>query len=192
MWSAGSDGAGVSITGAAPRVEFGGQKLATGFTLLEVLVVMVLLGLLASLAIPPVGRGMTVLRLRTSSNQIAGMLRLARAQAVREQQIYWAGFDQEKNQVEVVSENGKVRKTLALPQGVSLREVSLLGEHDQDRASGTSYFFFSPNGSSERFEAVVASDRGRAFRIVQDWLIRSPRVEEVGDEAQPNRRRSRR
>ena len=60
-----------------------------GFTLLELLVVMLILTVLILVAVPSITRGLASLRLENSSRQIAAALRVARAKAIRKQEIYF-------------------------------------------------------------------------------------------------------
>jgi len=157
------------------------RKSGAGFTLIEILVVMVLLGILAALAIPPVGRGIGIVKLRSGSNQVAAILRMARAKAIREQRVCWVSFDRDRNEVEVSCPDNGFRKIMTLPAGIRFKEVS---STNLDRSAGDlpTYFYIAPNGTCERFKVILVNDRGRAFQIIQDSRLHSPTIEEVADE----------
>jgi len=155
--------------------------LAHGFTLLELLVVLVLIGLLTALVFPSMGRGMAMLRLKTSSREIAATLRLARSKAIAEQQIYWVGFDAEKNEIELASDDRQYRKSFELPTGIAISKVSSPGR-DESRSRHEAWFFFAPNGMAQAFEVLIENNRGRGVRILQNPLLRSPRLEDVVSE----------
>src|SRR5206468_7818951 len=98
-----------------------------GFTLLELLVVLLLIGLLTALVFPSIGRGMGALGLKTSSRDIVATLRLARSKAITEQKIYWVSFDLEKNQVELSSDDRRYQKFFQLPEGITMAKVASAG-----------------------------------------------------------------
>src|SRR5262245_43827920 len=58
-----------------------------GFSLLELVAVLMLLALATAIVIPSLGRGLATVQLKTSSREIAAAIRLARSKAVREQQV---------------------------------------------------------------------------------------------------------
>ncbi len=149
-----------------------------GFTLIELLVVLVLIAMISAVMIPSLGRGLSTVKLKTSSREIAAALRLARSKAVREQQVYFIGFDLEKNQVELTSETLKYQRSFSLPEGVSIKEVSFLNA-EQGKNRSSSYFFFSPNGMADAFEVTLRNERGRESKVIQDSVRPEPRIEEV-------------
>jgi general secretion pathway protein H len=148
-----------------------------GFTLLEVLVVLVLLAAITAVVAPSLGRGIAILELQSTARHIAAALRLARSKAVREQQVYFVGFDLEKGQVGLTSEDMKYQKTFDIPEKIKIKQILRLKTENlrEDRAYS---FFFAPNGLGESFEVWLANQRGRELKVVQDSLSRSPRIEE--------------
>ncbi|MCI0419745.1 MAG: prepilin-type N-terminal cleavage/methylation domain-containing protein [Acidobacteria bacterium] len=150
-----------------------------GFTLLEMLVVLVLLSVLAALAFPAVNRGLATQRLRSDSREIAAVIRWARIKAVREQQIYQVGFEVKANQVDICSADSSYQKVVALSPGISLERAVRLNQRQEQMSDETAYYFFSPNGVSESFEVILRNERGRRYRIVSDGFSRYPRIEET-------------
>lgn len=144
--------------------------------------VLVLIATISAVAAPSFGRGIAMIELQTTARQIAATLRLARSKAVREQQVYFVGFDLEKGEVDLTSEDLKYQKTFELPEKVKIKEISRLKAGDL-REDGFYSFFFSPNGLSESFEVLLANQRGRELKVIQDSLSRSPRIEEAEAEA---------
>jgi len=157
------------------------QSLVLGFTLLELLVVLLLVGLLTALVFPSIGRGVQTLRLKTSSREIVATLRLARSKSITEQKIYWVSFDLEKNQVELSSDDRRYQKSFQLPEGIAISKVSSEGANEP-RNQQSYHYFFEPNGMAQAFEVLLWNSRGRGMKIFQDPLKRSPRLEEVASE----------
>lgn len=156
-------------------------RVRRGFTLIEVLVVLVLMAALAAVTAPSIGRGFGAIELQTTARQIAAMLRLARMKAVREQQIFLVGFDLEKNEVELTREDLGFRKTFELPESVTIQKVTRTGEEPISDVKVSCHFV--PNGLSESFEVWLRTKRGRELKVVQDSFLKSPRIEDVEESA---------
>ena len=150
-----------------------------GFTLIEVLVVLVLLAALTAVAAPSIGRGFGAIELQTTARKIASTLRQARMKAVREQQAFVVGFDLEKNEVELTREDLSFRRTFELPESVTITKVARKGEEPISETRVTCLFV--PNGLSESFEVWLRNKRGRELKVVQDSFLKSPRIEDVED-----------
>ena len=153
-----------------------------GFTLLELLVVMLIMTVLILVAVPSITRGLASLRLENSSRKIAAALRVARAKAIHKQEIYFMEFDLEKVQVRLACPGNGYQKTFSLPEGISFSKVTLLNEKKNMKVNSRRpvTFFFLPNGISQAFEVRLKNERGREFKIIQDALFKnSPRIEEV-------------
>jgi Tfp pilus assembly protein FimT len=84
---------------------------------------------------------MDTLKLRTSAQKVVSALRLARSKALREQQIYWVGLDPKQGVVEVVSEDRRFRRQIAMPEG-----IGLTGARSKQASSEAElvYHFFLP------------------------------------------------
>jgi general secretion pathway protein H len=149
---------------------------------LELLVVLLLIGLLTALVFPSIGRGVGALRLKTSSRDIAATLRLARSKAINEQKIYWVSFDLEKSQVELSSDDQQYQKFFQLPEGISISKVTSAGA-DELKNQQSYHCFFEPNGMAQAFEVLLRNSRGQGMKILQNPLMRSPRLEEVAPES---------
>lgn len=153
-------------------------QLNAGFSLLELLVVLVLLAMLVALALPSVGAGLSGVKLQTSSREIAAAIRLARASAVRQQEVYFLAFNLDENELELSNVSASYRKSFQLPDGIRMKAASLLHEV-QEREVKTPVFYFMPNGNSQSFEVSLQNERGRLLKVVQSGLNGGPRIEEA-------------
>jgi general secretion pathway protein H len=74
-----------------------------GFTLIELMIVLVIMGLMLAFAGPKVAKSLGGLSLKTTAKKVAGCLRYARSKAVNTSRQYNVIFDTEKNRVIVLS-----------------------------------------------------------------------------------------
>lgn len=101
----------------------GSRPLATarGFTLIEVVAVMLVLALAAAVVVPAVGRGAESLRARAAVSGFAAFLRHAREQAVTRRETYEVRVDPEaRTLVLTVAGSDKVRGSRRLAQGIQV------------------------------------------------------------------------
>ncbi|HRF63386.1 MAG TPA: GspH/FimT family protein [Candidatus Competibacter sp.] len=146
-----------------------------GFTLLELLVVLVIAVLLVAV-VPPLISGMSgATELRSAARQLAAGLRFARNEAVTRQREAVLTLDLSKHRFAV---SGDPRE-IALPESLSLHLYTAQSEL-LDQATGNIRFF--PDGSSTG-GAVTVSGPKLAYRINVDWLTGAIAI--VEQEVQP-------
>lgn len=162
-------------------VALSSDRNRAGFTLLEVLVVLVLVSVITAVVAPVVGTGAQTLRLQSAARHVAATLRLARARAIRQQEVYLVSFDRERGQVTMASGDLDEQRSFDLPRDVRLERAALLGDASRSahRSPDPVTFFFSPNGAAQALEVRLVNARGRSLRVVLDAFRRSPRIEPV-------------
>ena len=163
-----------------------------GFTLLELLVVLVIISLMSVLVVPQLTGSLSRMNLQTASKKISASLRYARSRAVSEKITYVAIFDFEKDRLsigqqesdlpvrdrsqpgEIIEDNlgdGKERlprlKSYDLPSGVKL-EKGISGEDEID--SGFFQIAFFPTGSSSGGDVILTNDREKQYKISVDFI----------------------
>lgn len=156
----------------------------TGFTLLEMLVVLVLVGVITAVAVPVAGAGIQTLRLQSAARHVAAAFRLARGRAIRSQEIHLVSLDRARNRVTVADGDLEFQRSFQLPPGVRLQEAVLLDgtpPHPGTPPERTD-FYFSPNGLSQALEVRLVNTRGRSLKVVQQAFSRSPRILQVPPE----------
>lgn len=133
-----------------------------GFTLLELLVVLVIAVLLVALT-PPLLSGLsTTTELRSAARQLAAGLRLARNEAVIRQREATLTLDLAQRRFVVSGE----RRQINLPESIGLHLYTAQSEL-WDQATGSIRFF--PDGSSTG-GAITVSGPKVAYRVNVDWL----------------------
>lgn len=134
----------------------GEQERAGGFTLLELLVVLAILGLTVALAVPQFGRAMPGLELQASARAVAAELRAARGRAVARNDEFAVAIDVDNRTV----------GNLAIDPAIGL-SLYTAAEELIDRGAGRIRFY--PDGSSTGGRVrLVGGDR--KYDVLIDWI----------------------
>lgn len=145
-------------------------KTAKGFTLLEILVVMVIAGLMMAL-IPPLFSGaVSGTKLKGSARDLAVALRETRSQAIIHNSEQLVHLDLETPRYRIGS--GKIQP---LPDNVGIDIETITGEKLEPDAKHTLRFF--PDGSSSG-ELITLSGGNRAYHLQLNWLTGSITITE--------------
>ena len=133
-----------------------------GVTLLEILIVLALMALLAGIALPMLGSGVSTTELRGSARQLAAGLRSARSEALAQRRETFLLLDVAGKRFKV-DQDPREHK---LPAGVELKLFT--AQNDLvDGTTGAIRFF--PDGGSNGGRITVAA-RTRKFEVDVDWL----------------------
>jgi len=174
----------------------GGQcSIPSGFSLLELIVVLVIIGMVSAFVGPKLVGSMTNMNLKTASKKVAAALRYARSQAVSEGLDYVARFDLEANRVAIVSgkraavgpeedgddgvgvdegrDVGRL-KAYKLPDGIHLK-MGISGDKEMD--SGIFEIIFLSDGGSSGGEVILVNEREREYMVAVDFITGAVRVE---------------
>lgn len=147
-----------------------GSKNANGFTLLEMLVVMVIAGLMIALVPPLFSGAVSGTQLKGSARDLAIVLRETRSKAIILNTEQLVHLDLEALRYRVG--NGKAR---TLPENVKMAVQVVTGEYIEETAKHALRFF--PDGSSSG-ELVTLSGGNRAYHLQLNWLTGSITITE--------------
>ncbi len=148
---------------------------ATGFTLFELLAVLLILSLVAVVVVPSLGSGASV-ELKSAARSLAAGLRLTRNQALNENRSAALAVDVVKHEFRLPGER-HVRK---LPEKIDIVLFTARSEQ-QDEYRGAIRFF--PDGSSTGGRITLSVD-GLRYLVDVDWLTGKVNViESVIEEA---------
>lgn len=137
-------------------------RTATGFTLLELLVVLVVMGLIYSIGLPLISAGMPGTELKGAARQLAAGLRKARSQAVTQKQEAVLTVDVEQHRFDLSGD----RKSYALPAKIDITLFTAQSEMLHDKVGSIRFF---PDGSSTGGRITVGYG-DRKFNVNIDWL----------------------
>lgn len=157
-----------------------------GFTLLELMAVLVVIGLAAGIAMPSVSTGLQRWRLRAAALEMNAMLKFTRTQAVAKRQafqlvldrtrnLYW--LDQTNAVLDAEQAHEKGIRLLALPSGVRFGAVSLGGQEIFADELGV---VFSPYGTTTGSSIQVVNERGHGYQITLDQVTGLSALRSIG------------
>lgn len=152
------------------------SEIQRGFTLLELVVVVTIMGVAFSLVLPALGRGLRQWRLQGAVREIVTLMKFTRNQAVsrrvplqvildRSRHVYWLDNADTPVLSDPHQAEEKGIRLSALPAGLRFGEATVGGLRVQDRQVGIPFF---PRGGSTGGEVQVLDDRGKGYRIRVD------------------------
>lgn len=137
------------------------RSIQGGFSLLEVIIVMVMIGLLFTIAAVSVGRSVSGAEVRNAHRAVTAGLRHTRGQAIiqRRQQVFLVDTDARTWQA-------AGEPPVPLPEGVGITLNTARSELTGENAGGIRFF---PDGASTG-GSVVLSAGEREWHIAVGWL----------------------
>lgn len=141
----------------------GARRAKGGFSLVELLLVMAILGILTAVVLPYLPGALESSRFRGSAVEVRATLTLARTLAVSEARNLSVAIDLDRGEYGI---DGDERKWL-LPEGVRVAVVRI-GDTAAER--GVVRIRFYPDGSADEAEVAISSSGGGQRRILVDPL----------------------
>ncbi|WP_426701227.1 GspH/FimT family pseudopilin [Rhodanobacter sp. Col0626] len=140
---------------------------AQGFTLLEMLAVILLIGIAAAAVSISVTQGLASARVRAASSELAGALRATRAQAIVRGQEQNFDVDTRANTYRDVKQ-----RNVRLPKGL---RISITSAKDDQPNDHTGRIRFFPDGSSTGGRITLQTGK-RQWHVNVSWLTGEVRV----------------
>ncbi len=173
-----------------------GRGIAVGFSLLELLVVMVIVGLIGTMVGVRLIGSLGTAELKTSSRTVAALLRHARTRAVTEKKINVAHFDLDDPRVTILERRvtfgnknkrkdnrftvtEEVNKIYSLPETITFKSA---GARDEIIQSGPFEILFFPKGCSSGGDVIMENERGRQRKIRVDGVTGIPTMIETEED----------
>lgn len=145
------------MTGTPPA-----RARAAGFTLLEMLVVLMIMGLVAALTIPTFGTGVSSTALKGAARDVAAGLRLARGQAITQRAEAALELDVAARSFRVPPDP----RVHSLPSGIELKLFTAQRDLVNDQVGAVRFY---PDGGSNGGRITLAAG-DRKFDVDVDWL----------------------
>jgi general secretion pathway protein H len=151
-----------------------------GFTLVELVIVLILIGLSISLAAPSLGRFSKAVELKAGVKKVSAILRYYRSEAVQKGKIYQVIFDPGLREVriqsvETLSKEGEAEKLegilqkekYVIPQGIQMKEVKIpFSQFPSDFPT----IEFYPNGGSNGGSFLLDIQNHKGYWILVHFL----------------------
>lgn len=149
------------------------RRFHNGFTLLELLAVLVILALVAAFVVPSLGRS-TGTELEAATRTLAAGLRQARSDAVNRNREAALTLDVEKREFRLTGDE----RVHELPESIRLELFTARSELESEQRGAIRFF---SDGGSTGGRITISNDAGRRLVDV-DWLTGRVRVMETSDE----------
>ena len=156
-----------------------------GFTLFEMLVVLVIMSLSVALVVPRLAGSLTKMNARAAAGKIAGSLRYARSQAVVEQIPYRSDFDLIEHRLTVRPRRSNSANRIPaevksvsyeLPDGIRLEIDPEVAE--RIHAQGEYSIWFFPTGGSSGGGIIIRDEENRTFTLSVDLITGAVQLNE--------------
>ena len=151
-----------------------------GFTLLELLVVIVLISLVSAITIPSIRTTLFSDQLKASARRLVGFINEVSQEAVSSQLEYQLNFDLNKNEIWVGSGTGEDEESQAgqkrfkVPEQVKITEV--VSVSSGNNSEGAVKLYFSKKGYVDKSAIHLRSDDGREMTIVLSPFMGATRI----------------
>ena len=169
-------------------------KELNGFTLFELLVVVLIIGLTSAFVMPRLAASLPGVQLKSTTRAVAASLRYARSKAVSESRPYVAIFDNTQNLLVVepfakstdaaelkslreILNTSKLQKVYEIPNEI---EFNVLNYNNTDEGSDVFPIFFFPRGDSTGGKIVLQNPRRRQFTVAVDRITGMVEIESIG------------
>lgn len=179
------------------RTSTTGKSSEEGFTLVELIVVIVIVGIVFSLAMPAIRDTMMNDSLDAATRRLVGTVRELRNEAVREQLDYTLHLDldggrywSETSDMTPEKREEVEGRAVELPAGVRIAGVTFLGREMQTDGEATITFFRGRYtqpavvrlGREERLANIACLPFGRAVKVEEGYEGELPEEDVTGEE----------
>jgi prepilin-type N-terminal cleavage/methylation domain-containing protein len=152
-----------------------------GYTLIELTVVMVLIGLTVAMVTPRFRDAVLSDNLRNSTNRLIGMIKTLRNGAIREQKVYIIHFDMESNRVWYDSPSmSDEERARAAEKAPTLREdvriMDIWSSGAGKKMAGEAVIIINKKGYIQQSVIHLGSDDDREYTLLISPFLRRVKV----------------
>jgi len=144
------------------------RRTPAGFTLVEIMVVMVIIALIMGLVATSMSRSISAAEARAASRELVASLRYTRARAIIDKAEQVSLVDTENRSYQAPG-----RDKVELPEGVDLTITTATSELVSDAVSGIRFF---PDGGSTGGHIELTVNK-REYRVNVAWLTGETQLE---------------
>ena len=151
-------------------------KQRRGFTLIEMLVVMGIIGIIAAITAPSVAAGLDAVRMASATQSVAAFINGAVNRAERRQQPIELVISLKENKFTMYSNEPGFVRELKLPDGIAIDSVQ---PAEEEAADGIRRLILMPGASVPGIGVQLINRRGGKRRVKLDPMTGFPRTEIV-------------
>ncbi len=163
----------------AGRQRPGAGGYRAGVTLVEMLVVVAIIGIIASITAPSVAAALDAVRMASATESVAAFLNAAVNRAERRQQPVELVISPGENRLAIYTNEPGFTRELNLPDGISIEGVL---PEDNAGAEGARRLILMPGASVPGISIRLANRRGGKRLVHLDPMTGFPRTEIVASE----------
>ncbi len=156
-----------------PHSAFRIPQSRRGFTLIEIIVVLVIIAVAMAVVMPSMRTGLAGMRLEAKGRDLVTLCRTARTLAVGEQRVYRIAVQKDRNRIFLVDAYHEKVRDFELTDEIKVSSVKYEGEESRNPAV---YISFYPNGRADDAELVLENDRGRKVTVKTDVITGSAKL----------------
>lgn len=138
------------------------------FTVIEILLVVVVIGIALGIAMPSFVRTIQGHRLRTAARTLVTVARYARSMAILKQSDLAITFNLDTGQVDMTSTNMSLPRFTRVVEGVTLGYVEIVGSNRCNEGACT--ITYTQNGICQPFAVMIRDARGNYALLNVDAL----------------------
>jgi type II secretion system protein H len=142
-----------------------------GFSLIELVIVMVIVGLSITLVTPYLSRFSKTIELKAATKKISGILRYYRSEAIQQGKVHQVLFDPNLREVRIQSlestEEKVVKNKYPLPAGVQIKEMNIPAPQYPEDFPAIEFY---PSGGSNGGSILLDMQDRKGFRISVHFL----------------------
>ncbi|MDO9540912.1 MAG: prepilin-type N-terminal cleavage/methylation domain-containing protein [Kiritimatiellia bacterium] len=155
------------------------SRFRSGFTMIELLLVVVIIGIAIGITMPALVRSIQGQRLKTAARTLVTVARYARSMAVLKQTDLTLSFNLATGQIDLTSTNAALPRFTRMIEGVSVAFVKIDGREEAN--DGTCSVEFKRNGICRPFTIKIIDRRGN-YVVVKVDALAMVKTTEYGNE----------
>ena len=157
------------------------KRTANGFTLLELVLVLLLMGLIAGLTLPFVVSTLDRIKLQSEVRQIASAIQFTRSEAISRKTLLTFNVDINKSQYWLaIPKQEEVTQSKPIDETVQIMDYQ---RADETLPEGTFKILFYPRGNSSggtiRFKSIDDKDEENIYAVTIDPITGKPKIKHL-------------
>ena len=157
------------------------KRTANGFTLLELVLVLLLMGLIAGLTLPFVVSTLDRIKLQSEVRQIASAIQFTRSEAISRKTLFTFNVDINNSQYWLaIPKQEEVTQSKPIDETVQIMDYQ---RADETLTEGIFMILFYPRGNSSggtiRFKSIDDKDEENIYAVTIDPITGKPKIKHL-------------